>query len=964
MNITLVSRRGRLYLALAAVITGVAAPAGGIAAGMGAVPLAAQDAATGVRGQVTDATTGRPLAGAHVHVEGTNHGALADAAGRFALNGIPAGSTTIVVRLLGYTDGRRQLDVSAGQAAVADFALSPSALALDGVVVTGTPGQARRREIGNSIAQVDVSQLDEPIASVDQLLQGRTTSITVNSSGASFGAGAAIRLRGNVSVTMSNQPLIFVDGVRQSSEAYPLNASQGSFPHYGSGSVMSPLNDIRPSDIERIEIVKGAAATTLYGSEASAGVIQIFTKKGVQGRPNWTLQTDHGLDWVQPFGSAQRPYVGLDPWLKTAYGARNTLSVTGGVGDVRYFVSGAYDRGDGVLPNDREERLGARLNLDLQVRPDLAVQVNTSYTEHELSLTQSGNSGMGIPLNAFRAPNNSFGSSDPEVISQLLDNEIGQNNDRFTLGLTANWTPWEPLSQRFTVGIDRIANRGTQVRPLGFALEPRGVMSDIRWQSRTVTADYSGSLSWLSGPTFSSTFSWGAQSVATEESLVDTFGRGFPGPGRHTLSSTAERFVYGAESRVISGGVFFQNLVGLRDRLFVTVGGRIDGTSTFGQDLGLQFYPKASASYVVSDEAFWPEGWGQVKLRAAYGLAGRAPGAFDAVRTWNPTSFGGVSAFLPGNVGNPNLGPEKSREVEVGLDGSWAADRLTAEITYYDQITRDALFNVAQVPSQGFTGSQLENVGVITNRGLEVALDAAIVRGLQFGWSVGGSVSTNRSEVLEVGSSTSSTIVVGQPAPVVRGTLVVNANEFAAPEYDLDYFFGPNQPTRILGIHTDIDLPRGLRLSARGEYQGGHYINDSASNFMIDRGNGAPGCDAAYQIVPYDGFAGADLSALTAIERARCYRETFRSGLWIYPADFFKLREVTLVAPLGTAIPGTRSAALTLSLRNAFRWLNEDFWAFDPEMVSSRSNVGALTTGITEHAPTPARFTASVRVNF
>ncbi len=957
-------REGRPLLVLLTLLavswggpTEVAGAARGSVAGV-------QQAGTVVRGQVTDATSGRPVGGVHVQVESSRRGALADASGRFILTGVPAGRVTLVARRIGYQEGRSIVTVVSGEPLVVELTLEPAALALDELVVTGTPGRSRRREVGNSIAQVDVARLAEPIASVDQLLQGRTTSITVNTSGASFGAGAAIRLRGNVSATMSNQPLIFVDGVRQSAEAYPLNASQGNFPHYGSGSVMSPLNDIRPSDIERIEIVKGAAATTLYGSEASAGVIQIFTKKGAPGAPIWSFQTDHGFDRVLPFGSEQRPYVGLDPWLKTAYGSRNTLSVTGGAGDLRYFVSGAYDRGEGVLPNDREERLGARVNLNLQVRPELGVQVNTSYTEHDLSLTQSGNTGMGIPLNAFRAPNNSFGSSDPAVLGRLLENEISQANDRFTLGVVANWSPWSPLTQRFTAGVDRIANRGTQLRPLGFPLEPNGSISDIRWESRTVTVDYSASLRWLTLPALGSTFSWGAQSVSTAESTVDSYGRGFPGPGRHTLSSTAERAVYGSESRIISGGLFIENLLDLRDRLFLTLGGRVDGTSTFGEALGLQLYPKASASYVISEERFWPEGWGQVKLRAAYGMAGRAPGAFDAVRTWNPGSFGGTSAFLPGNVGNPNLGPEKTREVELGLDGSWLGDRLTAEFTFYDQITRDALFNIAQTPSQGFTGSQLENVGIITNRGVELALQAALIRRRELGWEVGASISTNRSEVVEVGSATSSIIVVGHPAPVVRGTLVKNAREYADPEYATDHFFGPNQPTLIVGIHTDLDLPHGFRLGARGEYQGGHYISDSASNFMIDRGAGAPGCDAAYQHVPYDGRAGADVSALTALERARCYRETFRSGLWVYPADFFKLRELTLLAPLDAVVPGARNATLTLSLRNAFRWLNDDFWAFDPEMVSSRSNVGALSSGITEHAPAPARFTASLRVTF
>ncbi len=958
-------RNARRVWGAAIVLVALGMPCAAAAEGAGAAGMRslAQESAR-VTGRVIDGTTARPLPGVHVQVAGSGNGTLTDAAGAFVLAGLAPGEVEVTARLLGYGDATRRVTVAADGGAQVEIALSPAALSLDGVVVTGTPGQARRREVGNSIAQLDLAGIDEPVANVDQLLQGRTSSITVTSTGASFGAGAAIRLRGNVSLTMSNQPLIFVDGVRQAAESYPLNASSASFPHYGSGSTMSPLNDIRPSDIERIEIVKGAAATTLYGSEASAGVIQIFTKKGDPGRPRWTFQTDHGLDWVQPFGSEQRPYVGLDPWLKTAYSTRNTLSVRGGGDAIRYFASGAYDTGEGVLPDDGETRAAVRVNLDLQPLADLGIQINSSFTEHSLTTTQSGNTGMGIPLNAFRAPNNSFGSADPAVISQLLDSDAAQENTHLTLGVTANWAPYERLTQRVTLGLDRIANRATQYRPFGFVLDPEGVISDIRWSSRTLTADYAGSLGWLTSEILAGTFSWGAQTITTDEATVDSYGRGFPGPGKHTLSSTAERFVYGTESRYVSGGFFLQNLFGFRDRVFLTLGARADGTSTFGENLGLQVYPKASLSWVLSEEPFWGAGWGEVKLRAAYGLAGRAPGAFDAVRTWNPGSFGGESSFLPGNVGNPDLGPEKTREIEAGFDASWFEGRLSAEVTYYDQVTRDALFNVAQIPTRGFTGSQLENVGRITNRGLEVGLNGDVYRSRELTWSLGGTLSTNRSEVLDAGSTTSSTIVVGQPAPVVRGTRVVNADEYADPVYELDHFFGPNQPTLTLGVHTDLELPRGFRLSARGEFQGGHYISDSASNFMIDRGAGAPGCDGAYQLVPFDAFAGADLSGLTALQRARCYRETFRSGLWIYPADFFKLRELTLLAPLDALVPGGANATLTLSLRNAYRWTNADFWAFDPEMISSRSTTNALTSGITEHAPAPARFAASVRVAF
>lgn len=932
----------------------------------GGAALEAQGTPAGtatVRGEVTSGRTGRPISGAHVVVEGTAHGVLTNDNGVFILTGVPLGQQTVRAQVIGYASGTQQVAVASSGVSLS-FLLAEQAVSLDEIVVTGTAGTARRREVGNAVAQINLANVHQPVASVDALLQGRAASVRVTPPAASFGAGATIRLRGNTSNSLSNQPIIFVDGVRQSAESYPLNASSATFEHYGPGARPTPLNDISPSDIERIEIVKGPAAATLYGSEASAGVIQIFTRRGLQGRPSWTLQTDHSLDWVQPFGSEQRPYIDLDPWLKTAYGTKNLLSVTGGLTDVRYFLSAGYDVGEGVLPNDHENRLSLRSNMDLQARPDLSLQLNLGYSRHDLEITHTGNSGMALPFNAFRQPNNSFGSDDPEVLSELLDAKIWQLNERFTYGFTANWTPLERLTQRATVGVDRTSTVANQFRPLGFSLEPSGAISDIRWVSNTLTLDYTGSLRWLEGGPVASTFSWGGQSAVTDQSSIDTYGRGFPGPGRQTLSSVAEKWVSGSESRVVSGGLFFQNLIGFGDRLFLTAAARIDGHSTFGKDFGFIVYPKGSVSWVVSDEAFWPESLGSLKLRGAYGQAGRAPGPFDAERSWVAGSFGGESVFLPGNVGNPDLGPEKTREIELGFDGSWLGDRLTAEVTYYDQVTTDGLVTIAEVPSNGFGGSARYNLGELINRGWEIGVNGDVVSNPVLTWNLGTTISTNRSEITDLGEVNSGSTAIGHPVGVVRGTVVLNANEFADPIVERNAVYGPSTPTHTIGIHSNFSLPYGIVVAASGEYQGGHYISDSASSFMIDRGNGAPACDNVYQIVPYgSNLNTADLSQIRALDRARCYRGSI-TGAWIYPADFFKLRELTLVTPVTRFVPSARSAQLTFSLRNAVRWVNSDFGAFDPEMISSRSNTSALSPGITEHAPAPARFVTSLRLSF
>src|SRR6266516_4419506 len=191
---------------------------------------------------------------------------------------------------LGYKVVTLRLTVSGDSVSTVAVQLAASLLQLDAVVVTGTAGQARVREVGNSIAQVNVSQVKDPPVNMDQLLQARAPGLNVMQTSGMAGEGAQIRLRGAVSVSQSNQPIVYVDGVRVRSEGYRRNRPPFSdFNGFRGGNYQaSPLNDISPADVDRVEVIKGAAASTLYGTEAAAGVIQIVTKRGSTGAPRWT----------------------------------------------------------------------------------------------------------------------------------------------------------------------------------------------------------------------------------------------------------------------------------------------------------------------------------------------------------------------------------------------------------------------------------------------------------------------------------------------------------------------------------------------------------------------------------------------------------------------------------------------------------------------------------------------------
>src|SRR5690606_1007927 len=224
-------------------------------------PSAAQEAGS-IRGRIVVANTLRPLVGAQISIPDAGLGGLTNGNGEFLIVNVPVGTHTVRAQMIGFSAVQQEVTVTAAGVQNVTFELAENAIALDEVVVTGTAGQARRREVGNSISQINLTEVQQPSASTDQLLQGRVAGVTAMQSSGQVGSGEQIRLRGNVSVAMSNTPLIYVDGVRIRSEGYPITTGNDYRSGRGRSDTNNPLNDINPDDIARIEVIKGAAATT------------------------------------------------------------------------------------------------------------------------------------------------------------------------------------------------------------------------------------------------------------------------------------------------------------------------------------------------------------------------------------------------------------------------------------------------------------------------------------------------------------------------------------------------------------------------------------------------------------------------------------------------------------------------------------------------------------------------------
>jgi TonB-dependent SusC/RagA subfamily outer membrane receptor len=915
-----------------------------------------------IRGKVTNAA-GQPLPNAQVFVVGTPTGAQTGADGGYTIGRVAAGTVTVRARLIGYEASERSVVVADGAVAAADFRLTPSAVSLDQVVVTGTAGSARKREVGNSIGQVSVASLPEVPTNVSNLLAGRVAGVNISGGLGNAGSGSAIRLRGATSMALSNQPLIYVDGVRTRSDEYPRNGIFQGATQRGANAYGSPLNDINPDDIERIEVVKGAAATTLFGTDAAAGVIQIFTKRGSQGAPKWTTQLNSGFSRLQKFGTDAVPLIYMDPFIRDAGRLGLQAQVAGGTqAGVRYLFSFGADNTDGVLELDNERKYQLRTNVDFSPMKNVQMSWNSSFSTNLITQTPAGNNAQGVTLNAFRRDRNYFGKADPDTIKLVYGQRLNSNVDRLLLGSTITWTPVANYSSRLIVGFDRSSLENRNVRPYGFPGAVTGIIQNQVWQNKILSLDWANNYDWQVSDGFKATLSAGTQYVNSLVGDVVAYSENYPAPTEPTVASGSLRNADENRLKNITGGAFAQALLGFKDRYFVTVGARVDGNSAFGESFGFQTYPKASASWVVSDEGFWRERFGTLKVRAAYGAAGRAPTAFAAVQTWNPVGWGTAPAVRPLNLGDPNLGPERTTETELGFDHTAFDGRLSVDFTWFRAVTDDALFFVRNVPSQGFLASSLGNAGKIMKRGIEAAINATLLERDNLAIRAGLNASTNVSKVLSLGGAPSFSIgnfgwvIVGQPAPVVRGRLIRNADVVGAPiDTVVNHTFGPSQPTLILSPSLNITTWKGISISVRGEYQGGAFLNEDASFQALSRSVLWPSCERAYPVIA----AGGDL---TPRERLTCVPANARQDMFIFPADFFKIRDLTVTVPLGKLIPRTASSALVLSAQNFFR-RNYGMPLFDPEM-SGNDGFNAPVRYISEHIPAPAMYLTSLRLTF
>ncbi|HEX2093789.1 MAG TPA: SusC/RagA family TonB-linked outer membrane protein [Longimicrobiaceae bacterium] len=974
---------------------------------LGVSLLAGPQSLEGQQRQITGTVTsaeGTPVAGAAVSIVGQNRTTQTDQQGQFTVSA-PAAEVRLRVNRLGYA--MREVVVPLAQATV-NVRLEADALSLDAIVVTGQATSVARRNLAHAVASVSARDVERtPSQTVDKALQGKVPGALISTNSGAPGGGVQVDLRGVSSINGTADPLWVIDGVIVSNVSIPsgqnaVTAATGLLNTTSVGVVggsvqdntVNRVADLNPSDIESIEILKGASAAAIYGSKASNGVIIITTKRGREGAPQIRFSQKLGVyqlsntlgarnftrdEAVGAFGEEVAAYFGPNGQPLQTFdhekllagredlSGETALSISGGTGGTRYFLSGLLQRDAGIIENTGFDKQSVRLNLEQRLGSAVEVRLNNNllHTRAQRGLTNNDNAGvsyyMVLPftpnfVDLRRGADGLFPDNPFERSNPLQTAALGKNEEDVWRFISAGDVKVDLLqndrqSLRFSLvgGADYFAQNNNLFYPsnLQFERDDGQPGTVVRGTSNNLNLNGNANLVHTFSPAggaFTATSSVGVQYEDRDLNIKNVIGRNLIA-GEEGIDAATTVNLFDVRQRVRDLGVYAQEeLLLLDNRLLLTAGIRADRTSANGDDAKFYLYPKTSISYRLPELASFVD---ELKLRLAYGETGNQP-LFGQKFTQllANLNIGGVPGLVSGGVlGAPDIRPERQREIEGGFDLALFNGRANLEFTAYDQRISDLILQRTIAPSTGF-GSEFFNGAGMNTRGVEVAVGATPIQLDRLTWTSRTTFYKTESEITElpvptfrVGSFGAASLGVFQIEKGKSPTQIVGYNGRDANGIAIEEALGDATPDFTMGFTNELTFGPLTLYSLLDWRKGGDVVN--LTRFLHDAGQLSPD-----YLLP---------SGVTAPRRVpechpRCSGMERVLGFntytqqYIEDGSFVKLRELSLAYRLPEAalrrIPGrVRDARISLSGRNLHTWT--DYTGLDPEV----SNFGNQQIG-------------------
>ncbi len=724
-----------------------------------------------ILGTVTDATTGRPIPGAQIVVSGTRFSAIADANGRYLVSNVPPGTYTVEVRTIGYAPAKREGVVVGSGDVTVDLAMQPSAIHLEDLIVTGVVDPISAAKIPFSVGKLTSANLPVPAPDPVSSIRGKLAGVSIMTPGTP-GGPQYVQIRTPTTISKPGTPMYVVDGVILSDE--------------------SSLVDIDALDVESIEVVKGAAAASLYGSGAAAGVISITTKRGrelPEGTTRVTVRNEFGVndvpsliplneshwfktnengEFIDNAGNVVRaanrraiaddrisdkPYAGstFDNFNTFFYPGDfriNSVSIAQNGGRTNFLASFSNHVQSGVLrSHDGYERNTLRLNLDHRISDEVLLSLTASHVRArrdevvgspffdllafppDVDLGAKGPDGGYLPF-----PDSTINTSNPIWRQESRDNWTERAQTLLRGMISVQPLPW--LRFDADAGYDRGDNTGQTYTPRGTPTSLTGESTgEIRrdvFFSDALNASVSASALHRFYDRLTARVTLRGLMERQKTLSFSATGRDLYVGGLPSLAIGQARPTVGSQQTEIrSTGYFLQAGFDYDGKYIGDFLLRRDGSSLFGPDTRWNDYYRAAVAYRIAEEPWWPfRFFDEFKLRASVGTAGGRPGFADQYETYLVSYLSATRSTL----GNRKLRPSFTREVEVGAD-MLAFGRVALELTYAQQVSKDQIIQMPQPAPTGYK-NRWENAGVIEGYSLEAALRADLYRGQDLQWSM------------------------------------------------------------------------------------------------------------------------------------------------------------------------------------------------------------------------------------
>jgi TonB-linked SusC/RagA family outer membrane protein len=771
-------------------------------------------------GTISSSEDGLPIPGVSVSVKGTTIGTVTDNNGVFSIN-VPQSSKALVFSSVGMVTQ----EVAVGNGSVINVVLVPNNILVNEVMVTALGISREKKSLTYSATEVKSDEIVKANeANIVTALSGKVAGVQVSNSSGMAGSSARITIRGVSSLQGNNQPLFVIDGVPFDNQEFNFDENdedQALF--YGSTS--NTGIDIDPSQIATMTVLKGAAATALYGSRAASGVILITTKSGMSTKvPIITYSSRFGLDKIRPAKTQESYGLGTDgayidgetrksSWVwgprldTTSYKTydrwaifdigktfENSVNIQGGTDKSGYFASVGALNQTGTVPNNTLDRYSMMAKFDTKLSDKLSIGAKMEYISTENQRLSEGNEQSSIMWTVLTAPStyNLYPAIDANGTQRLWRTPVRNNpywildntryfdtRDRFVPNFNFDYAllPW--LKAKGNVGLDyyssaskfyeNTGNRGSY--PSGRLIESarvrREINSDLMIVGDKKLTD-KVKVNFLVGHNINSQF-YHAKTVLATDFIIPAF---------YNLSNTKVNTPSEGttERRIVS--LYSSATISYNDYLYFTVTGRNDWSSTLPKGSNSYFYPSISSGLIFSDAFGLKNNWFDFgKVRLSFARVGKDAPAYSTVTSFITAApgdgqrgiinfpFNGIGSYLESNVmGNPLLKPETTTEYEAGLELKFLKNRASVDLTYYDKTSKDQIFSAPTASETGF-GSKVINAAEIKNQGLELQLNFTPVVFKDFNWDVSINYSKNNNKVISLTEGVSSIRLAGFDSP-------------------------------------------------------------------------------------------------------------------------------------------------------------------------------------------------------